>query len=147
MYLYCLLVSMPVAITSKPTNKNLFHGNRNNVLILNNANLKCISEYTTKVKNIEYLYLRDNKFVEFDPYFPLPKLKLIDLSLNRIKKVDFLDELPNLNHIYLTGNRIETLDGLCEHEYLETIAISDNAISFVRGAAGAAEFAGAVAEF
>jgi len=103
-------------------------------LVLNKKDLRSFKEIAYDNQNVEYLYLRENEFFNFDPYVTLPKLKVLDLSINNLTgTVNFLPSTPNLRHLYLTGNRINSLEGLAGIPTLETLCLSDNDISSFEG--------------
>ena len=115
--------------TKQPLNSNKPGG-----LVLNKKGLRNFKEIAYENQGIEFLYLRENEFFNWDPYVALNRLKVLDLSINSlVNKVDFLYQTPNLRHLYLTGNRINSLDGISGLENLETLCLSDNEINSFEG--------------
>eukprot|EP00659_Diplonema_papillatum_P019895 gene19895-30594_t len=114
-------------------------------LVLNKQELNSIKQIAYEYPDVEYLYLRENDFDNFDPYIRLTGLKALDLSLNNIQSVAFLWggtlptntggelALPRLRHLFLTGNCITTLHGLAYLNTLETLALSNNSIASFEG--------------
>jgi len=98
-------------------------------LVLNKRELRHFKHIAAENPNVEFLYLRENEFVSFDPYAPLNSLKVLDLSINNLLgKMNFMMHTPKLRHLYLTGNQIDTLEGFSSLLHLETLCLSDNAI-------------------
>lgn len=58
----------------------------------------------------------------------LVNLEILDLSYNRIRKIEGLSALCNLRRIYLVHNKIEKIDGLDSLTKLEVLELGDNRI-------------------
>lgn len=58
----------------------------------------------------------------------LVNLEVLDLSYNRIRKIEGLSALCNLKRIYLVHNKIEKIDGLEALTKLEVLELGDNRI-------------------
>lgn len=108
-------------------------------LLLNKQQLRRAREIAQQYPQVEFLYLRENRFDDFDPYIPLEYLKTLDLSLNSLHDCSFLwggssgsgelPQMPLLRHLYLTGNHISSLSRFSGMGNLETLALSGNNIS------------------
>lgn len=117
-------------------------------LALNKQELRNAREIAQQYPRVEFLYLRENKFEDFDPYIRLENLKMLDLSLNSLQNCSFLWggsktnaeerseeqlQMPALRHLYLTGNYIDALDQFSGMSELETLTLSGNLISSFEG--------------
>lgn len=58
----------------------------------------------------------------------LVNLEILDLSYNRIRKIEGLSALCNLKRIYFVHNKIEKIDGLESLTKLEVLELGDNRI-------------------
>ncbi|KAJ9456258.1 187-kDa microtubule-associated protein AIR9 [Diplonema papillatum] len=112
------------------------------VISRNKTDMSTVRQLAHANPKVEYLYLRENDFSDFDPWQPLEHLKVLDLSLNGITSSDFLwdfgrDEtvlrFTKIRHLYLTGNAVSSLQGFCSMPLLETLTLSSNAISSFDG--------------
>eukprot|EP00760_Papus_ankaliazontas_P039330 PhM_4_TR9535/c0_g1_i1/m.98462 len=102
-------------------------------LVLNKRKIKDFKNIAYANADVEFLYLRQNEMVEFDPYLSLSNLKVLDLSLNSISSIGFLEHVRNLRHLYLTGNSIEKFAGFTNLQELETLCLSSNCITSFEG--------------
>jgi hypothetical protein len=99
-------------------------------LVLNKRELRDFTAIAYENRNVEFLYLRENEFTDFQLSVQLPQLKVLDLSINNLTgPLTFMADTPRLRHLYLTGNRITSLEGFAELRELETLCLSDNDIS------------------
>lgn len=103
-------------------------------VVLNRKDLRSFKPYANTYQDAESLYLRENEFVEFDPYIDLVRLKILDLSMNMLAgRLLFLPKVPALRHLYLTSNKIDSLEGINGLTNLETLCMSDNQIQSFEG--------------
>lgn len=103
-------------------------------VLLNKKDLSNFQSIAHLYKDAEAIYLRENEFLEFDPYITLANLKILDLSMNSITgTIDFLPKMPQLRHLYMTSNKITSLEGFNDLELLETLCLSDNQIESFEG--------------
>lgn len=58
-------------------------------------------------------------------------LRILDLSFNRIKKIEGLSSLKKLKKLYLSSNKITKVDGLETLVNLDTLELGDNKIKVI----------------
>jgi len=81
------------------------------------------------LKNCERLALSTNTIDRMIPLTGLPKLKILSLGRNAIKKIEHLDaNAASLEELWISYNQISTLDGLSSCTNLTTLYISNNQI-------------------
>lgn len=78
------------------------------ILALDNANLTSVPTDITKLKDLEFVFLRNNSLASFPKeLLQLPKLKGIDISGNMLTNVpSSLNDLKDLRYLVLGGNKI-----------------------------------------
>jgi len=85
----------------------------------------------------ECLDLSDNDLIKLDNFPPLKRLGVLMLMNNRISRIasDCFDPLPNLRAVVLTGNKLEKLvdlEPLTQMKNLERLSLMDNPVTKVK---------------
>ncbi|MHA2298347.1 MAG: leucine-rich repeat domain-containing protein [Candidatus Hodarchaeales archaeon] len=62
-----------------------------------------------------------------------PKLEILDLSTNKIKRINCLENLHSLNLLDLSNNQITKIEGLDSLNSLKTLELSNNPITIIQG--------------
>ncbi|XP_053603526.1 acidic leucine-rich nuclear phosphoprotein 32 family member A isoform X2 [Plodia interpunctella] len=82
-------------------------------LNLDNCRSTSIVGLTDKYVNLEILSLNNVGLTSLKGFPPLPKLRKLELSDNRISNgLNFLNGCPKLTHLNLSGNKIKDLESL-----------------------------------
>ncbi|XP_071715705.1 187-kDa microtubule-associated protein AIR9 [Rutidosis leptorrhynchoides] len=78
--------------------------------------------------NLEFVYLRDNLLSSLDGIEILKRVKVLDLSFNDFKGLDFepLEACKALQQLYLAGNQITSLTTLPVLPSLEFLSVAQN---------------------
>ena len=111
---------------------NLIH------LDLNNNKVKNITIFTSDecLLNLKYLDLANNKFTEF-PAFKMPKLEYLDVSYNKLEKVnEGWAGHPSLKIIKSIDNKFKTMAPFKAMPKLTELYLSNNNISALNGYEG-----------
>ncbi|XP_014470842.1 PREDICTED: leucine-rich repeat-containing protein 15-like isoform X2 [Dinoponera quadriceps] len=85
--------------------------------------------------NLEILFARENGFKDITATekSPFPKLKILDLSGNRMTDTKFKNLLPSsLEHIYLNDNSFSTLKSLSKGSNVTTLILDNNRFTMIR---------------
>jgi hypothetical protein len=108
---------------------------RTNSMNLSKRDLRDFRDLAYSNPDVEFLYLRENEFALFDPYIQLPKLKVLDLSINSLRGdlTSIAGCAPALRHLYLTGNQLTSLEGAMRLPNLETLCVSENLLESFEG--------------
>ena len=80
-------------------------------LIITQRNIEYISEFIGMCKNMKKLNLSNNRLTKIDYLTKLGLLTDLDLSFNQISKIENL-RCPNLRVLNLDSNKLFTLDGV-----------------------------------
>lgn len=80
-------------------------------------------------KNLEQLYIYDNRIEDISPLKGLTKLEALDLGNNRIRNIEALKGMENLRYLDLSDNKISDIGPLKDLESLKFLNLSENRIS------------------
>lgn len=80
-------------------------------------------------KNLEQLYIYDNRIEDISPLKGLTKLEALDLGNNRIRNIEALKGMENLRYLDLSDNKISDIGPLKDLENLKFLNLSENRIS------------------
>ncbi len=100
-------------------------------LYIGNVGLKDL-KYIAHIEGMQTLWLRANQFTRVPELAAAPTLTYIDVSMNNLSDIEFLDKLPALETLYLGSsdkpenetNDIGVIDGLSKYTNLKHIDLS-----------------------
>jgi hypothetical protein len=103
-------------------------------LILNNNEIsRIIKSDLNHLEDLRYLDLSNNKIRKMENLNTLQELRILKLSNNYIKEIEGLDDLLTLKELSLASNHICKIENLNTLHQLESLNLSHNEISHVRG--------------
>mmetsp|Transcript_38186 Transcript_38186/g.49420 ORF Transcript_38186/g.49420 Transcript_38186/m.49420 type:complete len:115 (-) Transcript_38186:426-770(-) len=83
-----------------------------------------------KLVNCEHLALSTNNIDKMESFGQMPKLRILSLGRNLIKKVTKLEDVSaTLEELWISYNMLKTLDDINVLENLEVLYIGNNHIS------------------
>jgi len=100
---------------------------------LSNRNIKKIPKLIGKLSDLRELNLSHNKIIKIEELENLSKLEKLDLSHNQILEIGGLEKLSQLQELSLSNNRIMKIKGLDKLAKLRIIDLSDNYIKKIEG--------------
>jgi len=98
-------------------------------LNLSDKKLKSIPHQLSNFTNLEILNLSQNKIKKIENLNIFSKLEELDISYNDIKKIEGLIELKNLKWLNLNNNQIKRIEGIKNLKKLEELDLSNNQIN------------------
>lgn len=90
---------------------------------------------SANLQNLEELYLIGNKIRAIVDLGPLPKLTMLELGDNRIRKIENLGRLSSLHGLWLGRNKITMIENLEPLTELRRISFQSNRIERIQGLA------------
>ncbi len=79
------------------------------------------------------LYLAANRIGEIESLSALPRLTLLELGSNRIRKMHNLERLTGLTELWLGRNKIEAIEGLAALTKLRRLSVQNNRLLCIQG--------------
>ncbi|MCT4646814.1 MAG: leucine-rich repeat domain-containing protein [Carboxylicivirga sp.] len=86
----------------------------------------------TRLSELEYLNLSNNKLTSIIGLNKLVNLKIAHLNNNEISRPVGLSDLQYLKELYLSNNKIKTVDFISENKNIETLDLHNNLIQDLR---------------
>ncbi len=97
-------------------------------LDLTDRNLRSIPIEVSDLKHLQWLNLSSNKIEKIEGLENLVQLQVLDLFQNRISKIEGLDELSNLEQLNLQFNQIRKMENLEHLTNLKMLNLFENQI-------------------
>ena len=97
-------------------------------LIARGVQLDAVPACISRLIALEGLNLSNNKIAKIENLDALGKLEYLDLANNKIGKIEGLDALGNLKILYLDDNKIEKIENLDALGKLEYLGLKINKI-------------------
>eukprot|EP00177_Eucheuma_denticulatum_P003799 GFKZ01006863.1.p1 GENE.GFKZ01006863.1~~GFKZ01006863.1.p1 ORF type:complete len:452 (+),score=66.72 GFKZ01006863.1:252-1607(+) len=85
------------------------------------------------LSNIEELFLIGNKIKEIRGLTAMPKIVMLELGDNRLRKIERLEPLTSLHGLWLGRNKITRIEGLLTLTQLRRLSIQSNRIQVIEG--------------
>lgn len=83
--------------------------------------------------SVEELYLIGNKIKEIEGLHSMPRLVMLELGDNRIRKIERLEALAGLQGLWLGRNKITQIDGLHSLTQLRRLSLQSNRVEIIQG--------------